>query len=66
MELRVTVVAWRSGGDEGDPRSPVLAEIEEIEIHSLEILGLEIDPAQLPGPLVARVLALANELDFDC
>lgn len=65
-ELRATFTGCATRADYGVPRSPVLAEIEEIEIQSLEILGLEIDPAQLPGPLVARVLALANELDFDC
>lgn len=45
--------------DSGVPGSPTLVEIEEIAI-----LGVRVKPEILPGALLEKIHALADELDW--
>jgi hypothetical protein len=51
--------------DYGVPGSPVWDEVEDVEIDSLEILGVEVDPKTLPTALVNAILRLADEAEFE-
>jgi len=53
--------------DYGVPGSPVWPEVipETIEIQTLEILGVDVDPTKLPKELHSAILELANEGDFE-
>ena len=63
-ELEVTFVANLEVTDYGVPGSPRFAEITDIEIEQLEILGVVVDPSQLNNELIEQIHALAVELDW--
>lgn len=51
--------------DYGVPGSPVWEEIDDIEIQSLEILGIEVDPGDLPKSLQTAIIELSDELEWE-
>jgi hypothetical protein len=66
-ELNVTFVASTERSDYGVPNSPVWDEVnpDSIEILTLDILGIDVDPRILPKELQYAIYALANELEFN-
>ena len=65
--IEATFVADVEMVDYGVPGSPVWPEVipETIEIQTLEILGVDVDPAKLPKDLQAAILELADEGEFE-
>ena len=66
-ELTVTFFAETERCDYGVPNSPVWDEInpDSIEILTLDILGIDVDPRILPQELQDAIHALSNELEFE-
>jgi len=66
-ELNVTFVAQTERSDYGVPNSPVWDEVnpDTIEIVTLDILGIVVDPRVLPKELQAAIFALSNEVEFE-
>jgi hypothetical protein len=66
-EMTIKFTAETERCDYGVDRSPVWDEIkpETVEIESLEILGVEVDPAKLPPDLVEAIRALSAEITFE-
>jgi len=58
-------VAETEATDYGVPGSPTWHEVidDTIEIHALEILGVDVDPASLPKDLQAIILELAEDFE---
>lgn len=53
--------------DYGVPGSPVWHEVDPdtVKIQSLEILGIDVDPSDLPFVLQNAIIELSNDLDFE-
>lgn len=51
--------------DYGVPGSPVWEEVEDIEIQSLEILGIEVNPSDLPNALQTAIIELSDDLTWE-
>ena len=66
-ELSVTFVAQTERSDYGVPNRPVWDEVnpDSIEILTLDILGIEVNPDILPPELQDAIYALSNEVDFE-
>ena len=66
-ELSVTFVAQTERSDYGVPNSPVWDEVnpDSIEILTLDILGIEVNPDILPPELQDAIYALSNEVEFE-
>lgn len=63
-EIEVTFTARMVKTDYGVERSPIWYEPEDIEIDTLSILGVEVDPKALPKPLIDEIYNLADDLEF--
>jgi hypothetical protein len=63
-EITVHFTATAYENDYGVRGSPVWLEYEDFRIDSLEILGVDVNPDTLPGPLVAAILELVDEVEF--
>jgi len=65
--IEATFVANVEMVDFGVPGSPVWPEVipETIEIQTLEILGVDVDPTKLPTDLYSAILDLADEGEFE-
>ena len=63
-EVEVTFTANMVRNDYGVERSPVWHEPEDIEIDTVSILGVEVDPKYLPEKLVAAIHELSDEVEF--
>jgi hypothetical protein len=48
--------------DYGVPGSPKVDELVDVEVTSVSILGVEIDPATLPPALFGEITHLADEV----
>jgi hypothetical protein len=66
-ELNVTFQAQTERSDYGVPNSPVWDEVkvDTIEIMYLTILGVEVDPRQLPKDLLDAIDCLSAEVEFE-
>ncbi len=64
-EVEVTFTARMVKTDYGVDRSPVWYEPEDIEIDTLSILGVEVDPKDLPKALVEAIHELSDEVEFE-
>jgi hypothetical protein len=66
-ELNVTFVAQTERSDYGVDGSPVWDEVnpDSIEILTLDILGIEVNPDILPPELQDAIFALCNEVEFE-
>jgi hypothetical protein len=66
-ELNVTFQAQTERFDYGVPNSPVWDEInpDSIEILTLDILGVDVDPRTLPQELQRAIHALSGEVEFE-
>ena len=66
-ELNVTFQAQTERCDYGVPNSPMWDEVnpDSIEILTLDILGIDVDPRVLPPELQNAIFALSNEVEFE-
>jgi hypothetical protein len=66
-ELSVTFQAQTERFDYGVEGSPVWEEInpDSIEILTLDILGIDVDPRILPQELQRAIHALSGEVEFE-
>lgn len=64
-EIYATFSGTPISNDYGVPGSPVWTTIEDIEIDSLEILGISVDIDALPIPLQERILELSDDLEWE-
>ena len=66
-DIEVEFGAVQVVDDYGVPGSPTFWSLEwdTVEIRSLTILGCDVSPAALPGPLVAVIYSLSEEVDFE-
>lgn len=66
-EISAFFTAEATLNDYGVWGSPRWWEVDErtVEINSLEILGVDVDPSQLPPSLQTAILDLADECDFE-
>lgn len=62
VEVEISFVAKTEAADYGVPGSPTWHEVvdDTVDIMSLEILGVEVRPTQLPEELLAALLELAD------
>lgn len=63
-ELYVTFTAVGELSDYGVPRSPTWTEWTDIEIESVEILGVMVSPDTLPISIQEAIMLLSEELEF--
>jgi hypothetical protein len=63
------VTVWYSASmtrnDYGVPGSPVWWEPDDVEVVSVEILGIEVAFEELPKDLQNEILAMADECDWE-
>ena len=66
-DVEVKFGAVEVADDYGVPGSPTFwtLEADTVEIRSLTILGCDVSPEALPGPLVAAIHSLSEEVDFE-
>lgn len=64
-ELEVTFIGKAVRTDYGVPGSPVWDEIEDIEISSLTILSIPVDPKVLPVALQTAIIELSDDLEWE-
>lgn len=64
-EITVWFTATHYTSDYGVPGSPTFDEFEDIEIASIEILGVMVKPSDLPAGLVNALHELSSEVEFD-
>ena len=66
-ELNVTFQAQTERSDYGVDGSPVWDEVnpDSIEILTLDILGIDVDPRILPHEVQRAIHALCNEVEFE-
>ena len=66
-DIEVVFTAETERCDYGVPNSPVWDEVnpDTIEIKFLTILGVEVDPRQLPKDLLDAIYALNSEVEFE-
>jgi hypothetical protein len=65
-EVHVTFHARTERSDYGVPGSPVWDEVDpsSVEIATLSILGVDVDPRVLPDDLVEAIRSLSDDLEF--
>ena len=66
-DIEVVFTAETERCDYGVPNSPVWDEVnpDTIEIMYLAILGVDVDPRQLPKDLLEAIHALSDEVEFE-
>lgn len=66
-DIEVRFSAQTEKADYGVPNSPVWHEVDPdtIKIESLTILGVDVDPKDLPFVLQNAIIELSNDLDFE-
>lgn len=64
-EIEVTFTARMVKTDYGVERSPVWYEPEDIEIDEVVILGTAVDHTNFPAKVLADLLELADDLEFE-
>lgn len=65
--VTVTMTAQGEWDDYGVPGSPRWMEpdLTTVEVRSIDILGVDCELSELPAKLQKRILALADDLDFE-
>lgn len=63
-ELVVSFIAEAEATDVGVRGAPTITEYSNYEIVSLSIAGVEVNPDDLPGHLVAAIYELAEEVEY--
>lgn len=64
-DVSVDYTASMSRADYGVPGSPVWWEPDDVEVVSVEILGIEVAFETLPKDLQDEILAMADECDWE-
>jgi len=64
-EMTIVFSADMDRNDYGVQGSPVWYEPTNIEVDTVEILGVDVDPKCLPKDLIHELLAYADEIDSD-
>lgn len=64
-EIEVTFTARMVKTDYGVERSPVWYEPEDIEIEEVVILGTAVDHTKFPAKVLADLMDLAADLEFE-
>jgi len=66
IPIEVSFVAETEATDYGVPGSPTWHEVRDdtVEVQTLEILGVDVDPAALPKDLLAAIMELSDEGEF--
>jgi len=66
-DMTVIFTAETERSDYGVPGSPIFYEInpDSVQIHSLEILGVEVKLSELPAALQSAILSLYSEVDWE-
>ena len=60
-DIDATLSATATQDSYGVQGSPTWLTLEDGKVESLEILGVKVDPATLPGKLIYTILDLADE-----
>lgn len=64
-DFTATLEATGQWDDYGVPGSPRWVSAEDPRITSVEFLGRDVPPAQLPEAMEAAILELANDLEWE-
>ncbi|MGQ0565615.1 MAG: hypothetical protein ACT4OK_11160 [Gemmobacter sp.] len=64
-EITVALRARSVLSDYGVPGSPVFSDIEDVEIDSLSIFGVAVDPNVPPKDLQDHLLGLADDVEWE-
>lgn len=64
-DVSVWYTANMTSSDYGVPGSPVWWEPDDVEVVSVEVLGIEVVFEELPQDLQNEILAMADECDWE-
>lgn len=65
QDVQVTFTGDGHPVDFGVPRSPVWYEVDNVQIETLEICGVAVDPSSLPADLREAIRELHLDLEWE-